>query len=603
MVLRSEQFDDIYFSPEDGLAETRFVFLDGNNIPAAWQDKEQFVIAETGFGTGLNFLASWKLFEQAADGDQRLHYVSFEKYPLSRVEIQRALAEWEDELGERLELLLAQYPMRVPGFHRIDLTPQVSLTLVFDDVNEALPQLIAPLGVDAWFLDGFAPSKNPDMWTPLLFEQMARLSHKDTSFATFTAAGFVRRGLQDVGFAVEKVAGFGRKRERLVGVYEQEEELCVKASYIKRVAIIGGGLAGTSAAYVLKRRGFESVIYEAADSLASAASGNELGLFNPRVSAHRTAESDFYVAAVSQAVRTLKALKDIDLNICGNLHLITDEDRERRLKGVLENWGWHEDHLQQLDSKAASDIAGIDIPCGAVFLPDTGSVSPSALCQAYAEGVDVRLNHAVREWKPFNNGWIVDGEEYDAVILAHGAALEHYQDYLDYVPMGTVRGQVTKAGTIPVSQSLNVNLCYGGYMSAASDGHIIGSTFERDETDIDIRDSEHELNLSKLEEALPHLTGFKACGGRAGIRVATNDRSPLIGGVPDYQGWKEGQDRNIAGLYVSGAHGSHGIVSSLAAAYLIADMIEGAPYSLGKETLSHILPERYLRRARRRGKL
>lgn len=207
----------MYFSAEDGLAETAHVFLGGNNLPQDWQGTKRFVIGETGFGTGLNFLATWKLFEETATLAQGLDFISFEKYPLPAAKIARYLQPYEAGFDGRLQRLLSGYPPLIPGFHRIMLSPQVSLTLIFDDVTEALPKLQAT--VDAWFLDGFKPAANPHMWSPMVFDNMARLSHKGTSLATYTAAGQVRRDLIAAGFTIEKVPGYGRKRHMTIGRY------------------------------------------------------------------------------------------------------------------------------------------------------------------------------------------------------------------------------------------------------------------------------------------------------------------------------------------------------------------------------------------------
>ncbi|MBX2834691.1 MAG: tRNA (5-methylaminomethyl-2-thiouridine)(34)-methyltransferase MnmD [Micavibrio sp.] len=215
---KSEQFNDVYFSEQDGLAESRHVFLQGNNLPEGWMGKDEFVIAETGFGTGLNFLAAWKCFRENADAGQKLHFISFEKYPLDGEEILANLYHWSDEFKGYLEPMVEAYPMLVPGFHRVELGDGVLLTLIFDDVNEAMPQVDAK--VDAWFLDGFKPSSNPEMWSEVLFQNMARLSKEGARFATFTAAGAVRRGLAEQGFIVEKVQGFGRKRDMSVGFFK-----------------------------------------------------------------------------------------------------------------------------------------------------------------------------------------------------------------------------------------------------------------------------------------------------------------------------------------------------------------------------------------------
>ena len=204
---RSKEFDDVYFSAENGLAETRHVFLNGNNLPESWMGYGHFTVCETGFGTGLNFLAAWKLFEETANADQCLEFISFEKFPLRAEEIKQALKPFAADFQEQMPIYLEQYPHVK--------TDRVSLRFIEGDVNERLPQIDAR--VDAWFLDGFKPSSNPEMWSDTVFENMARLSRADTTLATFTAAGFVRRGLQAAGFEIEKVPGYGRKREMVIG--------------------------------------------------------------------------------------------------------------------------------------------------------------------------------------------------------------------------------------------------------------------------------------------------------------------------------------------------------------------------------------------------
>ncbi len=212
---KSKEFDDVYFSADDGLAESEYVFLDGNRLPRKWQQEDHFVICETGFGTGLNFLAAWKRFEETTKPHQRLDFMSFEKYPLDVEEIATHLQPWRSFFKGHLQKLLQLYPPLLPGFHRVVLSERITLTLIFDDVNVALPQLEAR--VDAWFLDGFKPSTNPEMWSETVFQNMTRLSHEGTRLSTFTAAGQVRRGLESAGFSVEKMQGYGRKRDMIIG--------------------------------------------------------------------------------------------------------------------------------------------------------------------------------------------------------------------------------------------------------------------------------------------------------------------------------------------------------------------------------------------------
>ena len=255
----SRDFDDVYFSNDNGLEETRYVFLGGNRIAERFVEHPRplFVVAESGFGTGLNFLTLWQAFAafRATQPDatlQRLHFISFEKFPLSRDDLTAAHQHWP-ELAEFAGPLQAQWPLPLAGCHRLLLEEgRVTLDLWFGDINELTDQLDDSLNqkVDAWFLDGFAPAKNPDMWTQNLFNAMARLARPGGTLATFTSAGFVRRGLQDAGFTMQKCKGFGRKREMLRGTMEQTLKIPSSTPWFARqgsekrdVAIIGGGIA------------------------------------------------------------------------------------------------------------------------------------------------------------------------------------------------------------------------------------------------------------------------------------------------------------------------------------------------------------------------
>ena len=517
-----------------------------------------FTIAETGFGTGLNFYAAAMSFLETSKPDQKLHYISFEKNPLAWHEIEKALSQWKEQLSPIMDLLRPVYPLRVAGFHRVQLSPQILLTLIFDDVNHAMPQLDVPCGVDAWFLDGFAPAKNPQMWTDTLFSGMARLSHDKTSFATFTAAGAVKRGLESAGFAVEKCAGFGRKRDMMRGQFTRNKKQ-MPFAIPHRVAIIGGGLAGTAAAYLLKKNGIEPVIFESGPELAHGASGNDLGLYNPRLSMNRTADSDFFASAFALAHRTFSNIGcDIGFDDCGSLHLATDEEKERRLRGALANWGWHTDHMQWGE--------------GGLFLPDAGIVSPRMLCQAYARNIDVRLNTPIK--------FCQELEDYSAVILACGASVRRFKDCED-LPIHTVRGQVTALRENQYSQSIKRNICFGGYLSPAQNGiHMTGATFQPWRTDTDVTDEDHRENINRLEQAVPGLGNLEVIGGRAALRTASKDRFPVIGKFRD-------------GLYLSTAHGSHGIISSLMAAHIICDDLLGTGSCLPAATIARCRANRF----------
>tara|TARA_B100001123_G_scaffold386017_1_gene460038 strand:+ start:32 stop:820 length:789 start_codon:yes stop_codon:yes gene_type:complete len=216
----SKRFGDIYFSKEDGLEEARYVFLKGNYLPKAWRSRESFVICETGFGAGLNFLATWKLWDATKSIGAKLHYISVERYPLTSDEIEKCLSSWPELACYAAQLRLA-YPVLEKGINKVCFqNGKVLLTILFGEVVEMLSSIECT--ADAWFLDGFSPSKNPSMWRPEVFNQMARLSRVGTSAATFSAAKVVKERLHEVGFLVLKRPGYGRKREMITAVFSHK---------------------------------------------------------------------------------------------------------------------------------------------------------------------------------------------------------------------------------------------------------------------------------------------------------------------------------------------------------------------------------------------
>lgn len=566
-VPRSEEFDDVYFNSEDGPGETGYVFFDGNNLPAAWQGAERFVIGETGFGTGLNFLLAWKLFDETAPQGAMLDFVSVEKHPLSADQIREGLSQFEGLLSPYLGKFLSRYPMRVPGFHRMVFDGRVALTLIFDDAGDALSEVEGQ--VDAWFLDGFTPSRNPDMWTEKVFAEVARLSHKGTTLSTFTAAGFVKRGLRAVGFDMQKRKGFGFKWSMLTGVYDGAEKPSYKMP--KAVSIKGAGLAGSAAVYILPQYGFDVSIHDL-NGVASGASGNAAGILNPRLSAFRTPESDFHTAAFAMGVREFPHLNGVEYTRCGSLHLITDEEKEKKFLRSMENWGWPVVHMRLLSAQEASVAAGVSLSHAALYLPDAGKINPAKLCAAYTN--DIALSEA----------------ETDITVYAHGAAIPSDPRFA-WLPLHTVRGQITQIKTVPPLSELKTNLCYGGYVSPALNGmHVLGSTFQKWLDDTVPRDEDDVSNLEKLEAVLP-CGPLEITDRRAGLRCAAQDRFPVIGPVLD-----------TGNAYLTTAYGSHGIIGSLLGAHILADYLRGGPFCVGKSTLKALAPARFkLREMRRNG--
>jgi len=587
-ILRSTQFDDVYFSPQDGLAETRHIFMSGNGLPEAWQhnDTAPFCIFEAGFGTGLNFLCAFDAFMadiKAGKTARRLDFISCEKYPLKPDIINAALEPWDAELGEYKAQLLDHYPIRTEGFHRIVFNKYVTLTLIIGDINDYIPEINA--SVDCWFLDGFTPAKNPEMWSDTLFENMTRLSKSAARVATFTAAKDVGQGLTNAGFDVTKVRGFGHKRTMFSGVFKTDQKPHLKPKTTPKIAIIGAGLAGAAAAFALKQYGLNATIFEAGDDVALGASGNAIGLYNPRFTALKDTNSEFYSAGFAQLLRTLNHAHqngaDIDYNPCGALHLINTPEKQKRFDKLIQNWGWHNDHARLVTADEATKIAGVPIDLPAFYLPQSGSVSPQKLCHYYTQDIDLRLNTRIEsldDLKP----------DFDHIVIANGFDAARLLDAPDLLPIHTVRGQVTQIKSSGVFQNLKCNICYGGYLSAPINGvHTVGSSFQKWLDHTDVLPEDNAANLTRMTDNIPAFKNERTevTTSRAGLRVASHDRFPLVGAIP-----------NRDNTYISTAFGSHGIVGSLAAAHLISDLIRGGAFSLPQSAITHLNPQRFLDR-------
>ncbi|MCB1783663.1 MAG: FAD-dependent 5-carboxymethylaminomethyl-2-thiouridine(34) oxidoreductase MnmC [Alphaproteobacteria bacterium] len=346
-----------------------------------------------------------------------------------------------------------------------------------------------------------------------------------------------------------------------------------------RVAIVGGGLAGCALAYVLKVRGAEPVIVEAADRLASGASGNRIGLYNPRFTAELGPQGAFYSKAFFRALDVFGRLDEIDWVPCGALHLITDEKKARRFSKTCESWGWAQEDMRLVDAREASRIAGVEITHDALYLRRSGSVCPEKLCRAYADGVDVHLNVRAESLAQVKTDFGAD-----AVVAANGLGALAFSACTD-LPLRAVRGQVTLVAGGGALDGLASHLCYGGYVSRAVDGvHVVGSTFQPWLDHCDLLEEDDLDNLAKLKEAVPVLAGaeFEVIGARAAVRCTVKDHFPVIGALDA-----------AAGYYVSAGHGSHGILSSLEGAHILAGMILGEQGDWPSALLVALSPGRF----------
>jgi len=625
----SQEFGDVYFSADDGLAESRYVFLQRNNLPEDWSKQDLFCIGETGFGTGLNFLATWDLWRKTRRSGGRLHYVSVEAFPLTHKDLSRALAPWS-ELKNLSDVLLELYPDPHPGFHRIHMPDDVTLTLLVGDAAEMLAELEAQ--IDAWFLDGFAPACNPGMWTNDVFQEVARLSRPGTRLATFTVAGAVRRGLAQVGFDVEKAQGFGRKRDMCVGHYAGDPkdsqispwyQLPASHSGDKQAAILGGGVAGAACARALARRDWDITLIERRDGLAQEGSGNPSGIVTPRLSADETADSLFYAEAYRYALQEFKALNGlgVDYNPCGVLRVPRNAQELRRYRTIVERTTLPEAALRLVTVEEASEIAGIKLGSEALYLPLSGELRPKSLCNALAQDVSLAFGAEIEAVEYRRDKWtLLDSQgaakhSVPICILANGIGAAQMSP-ASWMPLQAFRGQISFAPSSPQSRLLKTIISQTHYILPAHDGvHAIGATYDRMSTRQTssrqtVKRADHEKNVRAIDAMLPGVItkiDLDRILGRAALRCSTPDHHPVIGPVTDERFFRETfatlrhgpqfglpQAQYHQGLFVHAALGSRGLTTALLGAELLASQLCGEPWPVERSVALPLHPSRFL---------
>lgn len=611
------QFGDIYFSRENGLEESRFVFLEGNKLCERWQqlpEKSSFTIGETGFGTGLNFLLAWQLWQQTAPPDAQLFFISTELFPLTRNDLERALSFWP-ELAPLAAQLLQQYPSLTPGFHWLRFADsRVTLLLLLGDANETLPQLNA-CAVDAWFLDGFAPAKNPQLWQEDFLCHIAALSKHGTTLATFTAAGQVRRDLAALGFHVGKTSGYGRKREMIVAEFIAAEPKNIAPhdtpwlqhktvqSIPSQVAVIGAGLAGCHIARALAERGIHVFVYEQHAQPAQEASGNPQGALYTKLSSNAAALSRFSLASYQYATRHYQnfAMKNA-VHTCGLLQLqdVCDEQLQAFFAGNHELLHW-------LDAEQATEKTGIDMARGGWFLPQAGWINPQNLCNILLDHPLI-TTHFNTDITDLQHGAVAKTEHIVITCANHSAKFPE----TSWLPLRPVRGQISTLPSTSTSRKLQCVICDEGYLTPASNNqHCIGASFIPGDKDTSLRIDEQQHNLSLLADISTTLRDeWKEAElqGRAALRCTTPDHLPMVGALPDrnaflhdYAELRHNAKAVIAtaGSYIEGKWiltglGGRGLCYIPLAAELLASQILQQPCPLPRNIQMALAPARFI---------
>lgn len=608
----SPRFDDIYHSRSGGLAQARNVFLAGNGLPGRWQGHDHFVICETGFGLGLSFLATWQAWRADPQRCARLHFISCELHPFRAADLSRLYAQLLSEDAKLQALaaeLIAQWPVLVPGFHRLELAGgQVVLTLLLGDALHWLPKLLAQ--VDAFYLDGFAPAKNPQLWQAPLFKQFSRLAASAATLATYTVAGEVRRGLAEAGFQVERVAGFGGKRQMLVGQFRGQRHRPVPASS-KQALIIGAGIAGASLAERLAVRGWHITLLEQAAGPASGASGNHAGAYRPVVSQDDNLQARLARAAFLYGRRRIAALPEAITGWCGALQLARHAEEAQRFARIAEHWPT--ELLQAMDAEQASQLAGQALSGGGLFFPLAGWLNPPSLVRALlaacGPALQTRYGVAVEHLRQQNGQWQAldaDGQllgSAPALILANAAEAARWAPEL---PLSSDTRVVSH---LPASaSSVHTVVCRAGYLTPAHAGlACLGSSPLREGGS---EAQAHADNLALLSAMLPEasaatqttLPAWRVCA-----RPGTPDRLPIAGALADAAGFQAKHAGSLhlaprrAGLYALTGFGARGLVWSGLLAEMLASQIAGEPLPIERELVHAVDPARFLARQAERG--
>lgn len=665
MVPVSGEFGDVYFSHADGLAESRHVFLAHNQLPerlATLAPKQCFTIAELGFGTGLNLLATWLLWRQLRDihpklATARLHFITTEKFPIPLADLTQILALWGQRAPELTELiapLLAAYPPLIAGCHRLNFfDDNLTVDMWFGEAAESLAKLEADKStdptpyVDAWFLDGFAPSCNSALWAEDIFTQVQRLSRPNTTAATYSCAGVVKRALRASGFQIKKVKGFGRKRQMLTAIMtdpacsdnsESEQNIecdavefdirastAISDSYSNLASkdndlpthsvVIGAGVSGLFTTWSLANRGIQVTLLDKSAPLAGA-SGNPRALLAPKMTPIHHVNEHLHTIGYLYSSRIYRQL---------NNHAKTE-----KIPPILESTGaldllmkanidteqiadYPDDMATTLSPTQAQTISGLkeqDISEN-LYLPQSGLVNPQALKQTILMHPLIRFQQLeVDSISETDNQVCIEGHQKDKSTIAITAdhvvvcaAFESHQIDKRIFDCRKIRGQLS--WFTPTTEQLaslpKIPLKYSGYCTLftaqTGDGSLndmvenqpqflLGASFIRNDIDTRIRNEEHQISREKLVTAIPEMGDIILAD-----TLLWQGRAGVRTQTPDYHPIV-GRLADSKRMWVMSAMGAKGYALAPVCAEALTDMMLGSFASLSAQMLARLSPNR-----------
>jgi len=663
----SVEFDDCYFSAVNGLEESEYVFLQGNKLPQRWQQHTDstFTIGETGFGSGLNFITAWQLWQENTSPSQHLYFVSAEKHPLSLADLKKAASLWPQH-QHLYQRLIEQYPTLIPGYHLIHFE-NVHLLLMLGEAEECFTQLLESdhpafntiygSKMDAWFLDGFAPAKNPELWNEKLFHSIANLSRTGTTLATFTVAGIVKRGLRDKGFSISKSKGFAHKRDMLVAEFTAQEpdnsffskpekfksdymapwylnERYINDEHInknhinntdktKSIAIIGAGIAGCTLANSLAKKGIAVTIFDEQPAAATQTSGNRQGILYNKFSHKKNMLSEFSLNAYLYALNFYRQLKTQDssllIDLCGVLQVSCSEKDSALFRTLKETFSGYENLIQFLDSNQSTLHSGVDINSESLFFPQAGWINPADVCQHLLDHPNIKFipDTSIDELQQEGTSWLFKSgkqtiHKSQTTIIA-GGPLSHRYESTVTIPYKNIRGQVSHLPATEYSSQLKAVLCGEGYIAPEHESiHSLGATYNFDDNSDELSQQDHDTNLQSLKLCSETLASQwqhnKIDQGKVGFRATTPDYLPLCGPIPNHELFlgRYGELRKNAkanipacgpyypGLYLFSGLGSRGMTYAPLCAELLCSQLLNSPSPLPRRLSQSLSPARFI---------
>jgi len=608
--LFSNTYDDVFFHDGDGLEETDYVFLQGNKISERLT-KQDLIIGELGFGTGLNFLLTWQKWQELGrKNGKRLTFVSCEKHPLS-IELLEKSHSCFPQLKVLSDQLRKKWPIVQTGFHLLEFEEGgVALLLLFGDCYESLKKFEGK--VDAWYLDGFSPAKNKDMWSEKVFKQMAWHSHENTSLATFTAAGFVRRGLQEVGFEIERIKGFKHKKHMTIGRYKSfvKENLHLEPWYrspeklkTDPVAVIGAGMAGLNLAYYLERAGHEVSVFEAEEKIATKASGNKRGMMYPLISKKPDRLGSFTEIGHHFSYNQIKEL-GIECRE-GILEYLFSDKKAQRFDEAINRYSSNYIELEKTEFGPA------------INHKRALSISPIEYAEVLSQSLKGEINFSKRLSNVSKQGdeWLLnftDGskEIYSAVFFA-GAYEVKDIDLHSHLPLRRSRGQVVYLPGDKLESKVD-DLNFINYLTKANDSYVLGASFDVDDLDEKIRHEDTQKLIDNLSSSFPGILKEdldpKSLEGRICFRTVLHDYFPVVGASPKEDFYKEHYSdlrhgkpiskyeaaEYNSGLFLSCGHGSRGLTFSPLSAVYLSRLLRDGIHILNSSHIQAVHPARFL---------